>query len=65
MVTATNINVKQKLSSFSNTKSLNATSNHPNFSEKIHIGTNGNPIKTFANCLFSFVNPTIFPKAKL
>jgi hypothetical protein len=66
MATATNIDVKQKLQNTSSpiTKS-NITPNHPNFGEKVHISANGTPIKTFANCPFSSVDPTIFPKVKL
>jgi hypothetical protein len=66
MATATNIDVKQKLqnTSFSTTKP-NITPNHPNFGEKVHISANGTLIKTFANRLFSSIDPTIFPKARL
>jgi hypothetical protein len=64
MATATNIDVKQKLQSSSTTKP-NVTPNHPNFGEKVHISANGTPIKTFANQPYSFINPTIFPEAKL
>jgi hypothetical protein len=65
MATATNIDVKQKLPSSSSTNNSNVTPNHPNFSERVHISENGTSIKTFANCSFSFVNPTIFSEAKL
>jgi hypothetical protein len=54
----------QSSSSFSINKP-NITPNHPNFGEKVHISTNGTPIKTFTNHLYSSINPTIFPKAKL
>jgi hypothetical protein len=65
MTATVNIDVNQKLSSSFHTKRPNITSNHPKFSEKIHIGTNSNPIKNFSNCPFSSIDPTIFPKAKL
>jgi hypothetical protein len=41
------------------------TPNRPNFDEKVHLSANGTPIKTFTNRPFFFIDPTIFPKAKL
>jgi hypothetical protein len=65
MATATNIDVKQKLQSFSSTTKSNVTPNHPNFGEKIYISANDTPIKTFTNRPYSFIDPIIFPEAKL
>jgi hypothetical protein len=66
MTTATNVDVKQKLqNNISSTTKPDIMPNHPNFGEKVHISANGTPIKTFANCPFSSVDPIIFPKAKL
>jgi hypothetical protein len=65
MITATNIDIKQKLQSSSNTNKPSVTSNHPNFGKKMYISANGTPIKTFTNYLFFSVDSIIFPEAKL
>jgi hypothetical protein len=57
MATATNIDIKQKLQSSSNTNKPNVTPNHPNFGEKIHISTNSTSIKTFTDHSYFFVDP--------
>jgi hypothetical protein len=62
MATAMNIDVNQKLQ---NTNKSIVTPNHLNFGERVRISANGTPIKTFANHLFSSIDPTIFSKAKL
>jgi hypothetical protein len=64
MVTATNIDVKQKLQSSSINKP-NATSNLSNFGKRGHINTNSTPIKTFFNHSFSSIDSTIFSEVKL
>jgi hypothetical protein len=65
MVTATNIDIKQKLQSSFNINKFNVTSNRLNFSEKVHISVNSIPIKIFSNRPYSSVDPTIFSKTKL
>jgi hypothetical protein len=66
MTTVTNIDIKQKLqASSSSTTKPNVTPNHPTFGKKVHISTNGTPIKTFANLPFFSVDLTIFPEVKL
>jgi hypothetical protein len=62
MATAKNININQNLQ---NTTKPNVMPNRPNFGEKVHISANGTLIKTFANHLFSSIDPIIFPEAKL
>jgi hypothetical protein len=39
--------------------------NHSNFGEKVHLSANGILIKTFSNRLFSSIDLTIFPEARL
>jgi hypothetical protein len=66
MATATNIDIKQKLhTSSSSTNKPEVIPNRPNFSEKVHLSTNGTSIKTFSNHPFSSIDPTIFPKTRL
>jgi hypothetical protein len=66
MTTATNIDIKQKLqTSSSSITKPGVTPNHPNFGEKVHLSANGTPIKTFSNILYSSIDPTIFPEARL
>jgi hypothetical protein len=64
MATATNIDIKQKLSS-SHANRLNVNSNHLKFGERIDISANSTPIKTFSNHSFSSIDLTIFPETKL
>jgi hypothetical protein len=66
MATTTNIDIKQKLQTpSSSTTKPNVMLNHPNFSKKVHISTNGISIKTFTNRPYFSINPTIFLEAKL
>jgi hypothetical protein len=65
MATATNIDIKQKLQTFSNTSKSNVIPNHLKFGEKVHISVNGILIKTFSNRPYFSIDPTIFPKTKL